>query len=481
MLTAAFPKLENLKCTRFLRAFFRSPYYPFLVAALMAVSELCALEIPVYYIYLLFGILCVFFCEDTLGVLPIACCGYMTFSAKNNPGRFPETTAFADPKVMLALVVMLILAAIVLLGRLVQCILLGRRGAPRLFFGFLVLGAAYMVAGAFSGVYASDTLLYGIVQILSLSFFYFYFYFTVDWEKTDKRYIFIVFTAIAAGLLAEIVGMYFQSGILTAENPHRSMLYTGWGIYNNVGGVMAMCMPAPFYFTLKAKKNGWLFTLLGCLYMLGVILTQSRSAILCGGMVFVAAAVIVLVKTRGKDRVISASLFGVLAAALIVAVILLRSNISSLFTSLFSMDLSDNGRFEIYRNCFAAFREAPVFGMGFYHTPGVVMTNDGVMQHVVFPNTSIDLGFIPPRAHNTILQLLASGGIVALIAYLFHRGQTLFLFFRRPTTEKTVIFLCIAALLLASLLDCHFFNFGPGLLYSCLLISAEGSDRAQAA
>ena len=175
MLTAAFPKLENLKCTRFLRAFFRSPYYPFLVAALMAVSELCALEIPVYYIYLLFGILCVFFCEDTLGVLPIACCGYMTFSAKNNPGRFPETTAFADPKVMLALVVMLILAAIVLLGRLVQCILLGRRGAPRLFFGFLVLGAAYMVAGAFSGVYASDTLLYGIVQILALSFFYFYF------------------------------------------------------------------------------------------------------------------------------------------------------------------------------------------------------------------------------------------------------------------------------------------------------------------
>lgn len=480
MLTAAFPKLEHMKCTRFLRAFFRSAYYPFLVAALMAISEIFALELPVYYIYLLLGILCAFFCEDTLGLLPIVCCGYMTFSAQNNPGRFPKTTAFADPQVMLALAVVLLIGGIVLLGRLVQKILLGRRGMPRLTFGFLALGAAYMLAGAFSGYYAIDTVFYGVVQIFALAFFYFYFFFTVDWEKADKRYIFFILTAIAAGLFAEIVGMYVQSGILTAEYPHRSMLFTGWGIYNNVGGMMAMCMPAPFYFTLKAKKNGWLFTLLACVFMLGVILTQSRSAILCGGAVFAVAAVIVLVKTRGKDRIISASLFGVFAAALIVAVILLRSNISSLFTSLFSMDMSDNGRFEIYENCFKTFREFPFFGKGFYHTPGVVMTNDGVM-HVVYPDTASDLGFLPARAHNTIMQLLASGGIVALIAYLFHRVQTLFLFFRRPTTEKTVIFLCIAALLLASLLDCHFFNFGPGLLYGCLLIFAEGSDTPRAA
>ncbi len=480
MLTAAFPKLENMKCTRFLRAFFRSAYYPFLVAALMAVSELFALEIPVYYIYLLFGILCVFFCEDTLGVLPVVCCGYMTFSAQNNPGRFPKTTAFADPKVMLALAMVLILAGIVLLGRLVQCILLGRRGMPRLTFGFLALGVAYMLAGAFSGYYASDTFFYGVVQILSLAFFYFYFFFTVDWEKADKRYIFFILMAIAAGLFAEILGMYWQSGILTAEYPDRSMLFTGWGIYNNVGGMMAMCMPAPFYFSLKSKKNGWLFTLLGCIFMLGVILTQSRSAIFCGGAVFAAAAVIVLCRTRGKERIINASLFGVFAAALIVAVILLRNNVSSLFTSLFGIDLNDNGRFEIYGNCFKTFREFPIFGKGFYHTPGVVMTNDGVM-HVVYPDSSSDFGFLPARAHNTILQLLASGGIVALVAYLFHRAQTLFLFFRRPTAEKTVIALCVASLLLTSLLDCHFFNFGPGLIYSCLLVAAEGSDRGRTA
>ncbi len=478
MLTAAFPKLENLKCTRFLRAFFRSAYYPFLVAALMAVSELFALELPVYYIYLFFGVLCILFCEDTLGVLPIACCGYMTFSPQNNPGRFPDTTAFADPKVLLSLVIVLIIAGIVLLGRLVQCILLGRRGTPRLTTGFLALGVAYILAGAFSGYYALNTVFYGFVQILALAFFYFYFFFTVDWEKADKRYIFFIMTAVAAGLFAEIVGMYFQSGILTAEYPDRTMLYTGWGIYNNVGGMMAMCMPAPFYFSLKVRKNGWLFSLLACVYMLGVILTQSRSAIVCGGVIFCVAAAIVLFKTRGKERIINAALFGVFIAALTVAVILLRNNVSSLFTSLFSIDMNDNGRFGIYKNCLKIFREYPIFGKGFYRTPGAVMTNDGEM-HFVFPDTASDLGFIPARAHNTIMQLLASGGIFALAAYLFHRVQTVILLFRNPTAEKTVISLCIAALLLASLLDCHFFNLGPGLLYGCLLVSAEGSDKAQ--
>ena len=97
MLVSAFPKLQDKKFVRILCAFFRSPYYCALIAALMAVSELFALELPVYYIYLALGTACILFAEDTLGIMPIACCGYMTFSAQNNPGKHPESSAFLRP------------------------------------------------------------------------------------------------------------------------------------------------------------------------------------------------------------------------------------------------------------------------------------------------------------------------------------------------------------------------------------------------
>lgn len=477
MLTAACPKLEQSKCTLFLRAFFRSPAYPFLIAALMAVSELFSLELLVYFVYLFLGTLCVLFCEDLWGVFPIACCGYMTFSAENNPGWNPETTVFGKPLAQILLIFVLAAAAVLLGGRLVQtAILRNGRGVPKLLLGFLALGLFYLLAGAFSGYYATDTVFYGALQILSLCGFYFLFYYTVDWENTDKRAVFWVFTAIGCGLMAEIAGMYLKSGILTSGVPSRTFLYTGWGIYNNVGGMMALCMPAPFYFSLRSEKYGFAGTILGCLFFLFVALTQSRSAILCGGVVFLVCAAVVLVKTRGKQRVVNAVLFGALLIGLAVAVLVLHDKVSSVFASLFEVGMNPNGRTVIYENCWKSFCGAPWFGKGFYHTPGAVMSKDGQM---IFVDGSASAGgFIPARAHNTVLQLLASGGIFALAAYLFHRLQTALLLFRRPTAEKTAIALCIASLLLASLLDCHFFNLGPGILYGCLLVAAEGSDKA---
>lgn len=84
--------------------------------------------------------------------------------------------------------------------------------------------------------------------------------------------------------------------------------------------------------------------------------------------------------------------------------------------------------------------------------------------------------FIPARWHNTIIQIVASTGFVGLVAYVLHRIRTLELFFRRPALEKTYIGFCVLALLLSSLVDCHFFNIGPGLLYGLLLACAEGLD-----
>ena len=70
------------------------------------------------------------------------------------------------------------------------------------------------------------------------------------------------------------------------------------------------------------------------------------------------------------------------------------------------------------------------------------------------------------------------GGAFAFFSYLIHRTQTVMLFFRKPTTAKTVAGICILAMLLASIVDNHVFNLGPGLLYSMLLVFVEKADES---
>ena len=68
-----------------------------------------------------------------------------------------------------------------------------------------------------------------------------------------------------------------------------------------------------------------------------------------------------------------------------------------------------------------------------------------------------------------------------MLAYLFHRTQTVLMVFRNPTPTKIVAALCVAAMLLTSFVDNHVFNMGPGLLYSVLLVFAEKERSPQPA
>ena len=51
--------------------------------------------------------------------------------------------------------------------------------------------------------------------------------------------------------------------------------------------------------------------------------------------------------------------------------------------------------------------------------------------------------------------------------------QTVKLFVKNLSADKWFIGLSIAAMLLTSLVDCHFFNVGPVLLYSAMLAVVE--------
>lgn len=476
MLTEAFPQLRERRAVIGVRNFFRSGWFAALAALLMACSEIFGLEIFVIYAYLVFGLLIVLFADDMLGIVPMVCCGYMIFSAENNPGKFPDSL-FGQPQGQLALFYAVAVIAVMLIGRLVSMLLeREKRGVPKLTVGFLLLGASYLLGGAFSPYYDGRTVLMGFVQIAALCGFYFYLYYTVRWDRVPKGYLPMVISIIGVGMLAEIVGMYFGEGVIREDGSiNRVALYTGWGIYNNVGCVMAMCMPAPVYFAVK-NKNGWAYTILCTVFYLGVMVTQSRGAMLFGSVVYLGCVVVTLVGSKKKERLWNAVVFAVLLVAVLISAVVFRDKVKDLFASIIDQGWNDSARFATWKACWQRFLEYPGFGVGFYKTPGTLLTEDGMFTE--FVDGTPEGTFLALRAHNTFFQLISTGGTFAIVAYLVHRVQTLILCFRRPNAEKIVAALCVASLLLTSMVDCHVFNMGPGLMYSAWLVFGEKSGSS---
>ncbi len=466
MLWHYFAKMRERSAVKAVRSFLYSDFYLLVVVALMACANIFGLEIPVYYAYFLFCLLIVLFAEDCFPIMPMACCGYMTFSAKNNPAKHVGETMFANPAITAQFIAIAAVIAVILTVRLVFELRVKRRGRfPLLTFGFFALGASYLLGGAFTSFYGLRTVLFGIVQIISLSLFYFYLSVTVDWGKRRAGDCIKVFTAVGGGLALEAFAMYLTPEVLNAFAEgtfNRGYLVTGWGVYNNVGGMLVLCLPAPFYFA-ATKRHGWVYSLFGSELMLAILFTQSRNSILCGAILYLACMTVVLVKSREYERFHHFLVNVAFILGIALAIVILRDSLGASFLRLFQEFFQGESRLQIYRDGLKEFVKNPIFGNGWYEGLGAIYGN--------LPSTS----FLPPRYHNTYVQLFASGGVVAMGAYLFHRGQTVALFLQKPTTEKSFVGLCVLALVLISFLDCHFFNFGPGLLYSCLLVSAENA------
>lgn len=463
MLIQAFPQLKKSAALRVLRDFFRSPVFFIIVVGLMVLSEWFSLELPVFYCYLAFVVVILLFLEDALPTASIACCGYMTISAPNSPARFPQETAFADPGFQIQFGFILLVILLMLVARI---ILLGidpprGRGKPRLLLGFALLGLAYMLGGVFTQHYSARTAQFGMLQILSLALFYLFYFFTVDPRDIPKWYFPALFTCIGFGILIEIAGMYTLPNVYVDGKVDRDALFTGWGVYNNVACVMAMCIPAPFYFA-ATHRRGWVFIPVATGFLIGLLFTQSRGGIIFGTITFLVCLVYVLLASKGRARQRNCLAAIALAVLFLILLIALRDRLDELFASILEKQLDPNGRSKIFKDCWETFLRFPYTGVGFYDTPGFALPTAG--------------GFMPPRAHNTYLQLLATGGLMLAGAYFFHRAQTLVLLFQRPSHEKAFVALCILALLSTSLLDCHFFNIGPGILYGILLFYAEAMD-----
>ena len=465
-------RLQSLPFVRVVNRFLYSPVYFILIGLMTILANAYAAELQMYICAVGIGLYLSFFGRDYLPLMPLIICCYIAPASINNPGKHEASIFYGSSGAVLLILAALFVVSLVI--RLAVDPQIGRKAfftaKRKLLPGMLVLGAAYLLGGIGSGHYfhhGYNNLLFAAIQFLSIFLLYFIFTGAVRWEDAPKEY--IAWTGMCIGfiLLAEIALIYLTNPILTDNGVDRLLIYTGWGNYNNVGALLTMMIPFAFYLAC-IKKHSYIYYFCGTLFLLGVFLTCSRASLLIAALVYCASCVVVGFKAHSRKTglITNAIVFGIA----ILIVILFRQKLFTYLESLFTNRLSFLDRMDGYKAGVQQFLSFPVLGGSFFP-----------VNHDLFAWSSVEAftSFFPPRWHNTVIQLAASCGTVGLLAYAYHRWQTIRLFWKNPTTENLYVALSIAALLLTSLLDCHFFNVGPVLFYSMALAFAENRGCSQ--
>ena len=222
----------------------------------------------------------------------------------------------------------------------------------------------------------------------------------------------------------------------------------GWGNWNNIGQNMIVTIPAVFYGVMK-NRNPWYYFAVATLTVGAAALTLSRNALIFGALTYAACAIIACFvgRTRRAFRVITpAGALSVVGVALVF-----REKIFSILADYIDRGMSDNGRFDLYKQGIDEFLSAPIFGKGFFG---------------ITTETFNFVDFFPQMMHNTPIQLLASMGIVGVLAYLVYRVATVRYVLRRPCLAKSMLAISMLVLIAQSLLDNFIFYIQPVLYYS---------------
>lgn len=455
-----------------INSFLRSPGYILALSLLTVVCNLLGLELVYYTLVIALGLYVITLSKDLLPIMPMIMLCYIVPSVKNNPGRHGDSIfSFSNGGAYI-----LVLASVVvvfLIWRLISDKEMGRAFLTHkrsLVSGMLFLGVGYLLSGIGSYRYFDvfgRNLLFAFLQFISIALLYFLFTATVDWSNVPKDYLAwmglgIGFTVLPQLLMAYLSGQAFMEGTGTMD---RELIYTGWGMHNNIGGLMVMMIPFAYYLAYT-KKHSWVYNLLGTILLGGVMLSCSRTAMAVGAGIYLVCAVILLKNKHTRKENLWVYCIGALAVLGFVAVFF--EKLMEIFSLFFEEIGLVSKRDVLLENGLKKFGNDPIFGGSFFFkgTPGEFVPWD-------FSEQATFSSFFPPRWHNTLVQIAASCGVVGLVGYGFHRFQTFRMLWRNRSTENLFIALYLAVLLLCSLMDCHFFNVGPVLFYSMALAFAE--------
>ncbi|MBQ9797524.1 MAG: O-antigen ligase family protein [Clostridia bacterium] len=441
-----------------LHPFYQGKYYPLLVSLLVFVGHSTGWDILFFEIMVATFVVGCLIEKDLRFALPTVFGVIFLVTPEHSPNVPSYSDYYLQP---LPLTFLIIGFGAILCGGVIFAIRNRRNTNPvplkGSFLGLAILSAALCLNGALSPAYTVQNLLFALSFPIILVGLYWLFARYVHFDRAAFDY--FMYCLVLAGmqivcqlLLAYATTVQFVDGDIVKES-----VVLGWAVWTSLGGMQAFLMPACFYFA-ATHPRGYLFYAMGLLQFLGVLLSQSRGAMLFGAITLVLCMALVCFFGKNKriNRIISVSII----AVGLCGVLVLWNKLLPMLQNVFANGLGDNGRFDLWRLGISQFFKHPIFGAGFY--------DSGIVQDWL-------IEVYPYFYHNTLVQMLGSCGVVGIAAYLYHRVSTVRLTFRKPNLYKSTLALCIFTLMAFCLLDVIFFITYPLLFYTLMILFMEKS------
>ena len=437
------------------------------------IGAIFGIEFIIFYFYTFFVIWSALFDEGMTPLLPIAMFGFMVISNKTSDTTH-NISSLSDKLFAINFIIAASIVGVTLLVRLIFDIFRKQEfEKPAFILGLAVLVLAFCFGGTLSGLKTSNDSLFAILLSVCMVGPYLYFLFSVKSSNVTKDYIFYLLIVMGCVVAVQVI---YKTIDLLWINPIEG--YTidgdyvklGWGVKPEIGTTLAMSIPAFFYFMMK-KKNGWFYQILATLIVVTLLLLRSRGPFVFGLLLYIALLIYSFIKTGKKERIGFALVTSVFIIALVVLCIIFKNQVIKFFQSTIDQFTgqhidSDEERLHLYKVGLEHFLISPIFGVGWYQCPSNV------------PWSYVN-NVLPPRYHDTVIQLLASTGLVGILAYGYHRFETIRFIIKKRSYHKTLIGLSILMLLLGSLLDTHLFNLACTIQYSVLLFALERIDSLE--
>ena len=444
-----------------IRNFFGGGLYPVLVALLVFLGHSTDLELLFGSLMFATVIVGCFVCNDLRFAITPFMATIFIVSINHSPNVPNYSRYYIKPAVLTYII---IVASLVLLS-FVWFAIKNRHAMTGLskrsmFWSMAILCLVISFNGALNDGYTVYNFFYVLSFYLSLLLVYWFFAAYINFDS-KRIYNYFMYCLAVTGILicAELLFAYATTVRFDeAGGVIKETVLLGWGVWTAIGGMLAMLMPACFYFA-ASHRFGWIGFLLGLFMYFCILLSQARGAMLFGTVVLLLCLITLFFfgKKRKQNRV----LIILLMIIGVVGCIVLKDKILSLFRNFLQSGFGDNGRFELWEIGWNHFLEYPIFGSGFYDS----FINEEWLKDVY-----------PYLYHNTVIQFLGATGIVGLCAYLLHRVHTAIMVFSRPNLFKAFLAFGILGLLMVSLLDVLFFNTYPTIIYSLMLLFIEKSD-----
>ena len=440
-------------------SFFSGRLYPIFAAMVIFLGHTFSCELFSIILLILSLITATLLCDDMrVAIAPVLMIAF-SFSYKTYLSGWLGSTTFA---------VLAIISLVLVIGSFIAHFILHKKldrikELPKstLFWGLVALSGGLLLNGFFNfSAYAPINLTFALLLVFFFAIIYFVFYIGVEKRQDAIEYLIFVFYVASVLLTLQMAVLLLRDASLNESGALiKESLILGWGMWNNVGGMLTMLLPVHFYYA-ATKKRGYIFYITAIITYATIVLTLSRSSLLFATVMSIISVIMICLKGENKkiNRIITLSLLGFGVIVSIPVTIVLWDKISAFFGSYINQGFGDSGRFELYKHGIRNFLSHPIFGGGF----------DSCMED------NFGHGIDPNRYHNTVIELLATCGVVGFGAYCYHRYQTVKLFIsKRRNLSCVFLGICVLGLLLTSLLDNHIFNLYPTMYYSIIFVMLE--------